>query len=215
MALNFQSYATLITKGFDPKEQIPFGPQFWINLPATSLGGPVDSDAKYITPNAAFDQLYQFSKQLEAQAAQYAGLAADAYRRTTQFNSGYQLELSMQGILDYNTMQIPFYKRGIKQLIFAMISVYNIYNSEKNIQVRDIDVIIPQIKVKQNILQQWQVWQKQLQAGIISKEQIIRQKYPEMDEEEIQKKINSSQQGQGESTDEVGTKQSSVEDSSR
>ena len=85
------------------------------------MGSAAPSDAKYISPNANFVALYQFSNQLEAQAANYAGLAADVYRQSKQFSSGYQLELSMEQIIDYNILQVPFYNKSIIQLLQLII----------------------------------------------------------------------------------------------
>ena len=55
------------------------------------MQGAISSDAKYISPDANFDSLFEFTKELESQAAEYAGLAVEAYRKTTTATSGYQM----------------------------------------------------------------------------------------------------------------------------
>ena len=98
--------------------------------------------------------MYAASKQYQAQAAQYAGLAADAYRKAQQFNSGYQLQLSMQSLIDFNQQQIPFYQRNIKQLVKLIIKQNNLNNNYVINQNVDVNIIISNIKVKINIIQQ-------------------------------------------------------------
>ncbi len=150
VALAFQAYATLVTIGFQKNKQVQFGPQYWINLPSQNMQGAISSDAKYISPDANFDSLFEFTKQLQSQAAEYAGLAQEAYRKTTTATSGYQMQLAMQSVITYNKLQIPFYQRGIKQLIQLMIDVYNLQNNEYIINSNKVSVVIDQPSVKIN-----------------------------------------------------------------
>jgi len=38
-------------------------------------------------------------------AAEYAGLSAEAFKRSVQYNSGYQMAIAKTALIDYNNMQ--------------------------------------------------------------------------------------------------------------
>ena len=114
------------------------------------MQGAISSDAKYISPDANFDSLFEFTKELESQAAEYAGLAVEAYRKTTTATSGYQMQLAMESVISYNKLQIPFYQRSIKQLLQLMIDVYNLQNNQYVINSNKVSVVIEQPSVKIN-----------------------------------------------------------------
>jgi len=49
------------------------------------------SDAKYLTPQANFTAMADYNDSIETQAAQYANLSADAYKKSATYSSGYQM----------------------------------------------------------------------------------------------------------------------------
>lgn len=183
-ALVYQAIATMITKGLDPKVQIPFGPMTWINLPSNNSITNAQSDAKYITPDANFQSLYAYSEQLQLQATLYAGLSIDAYKKAATYSSGYQLELSKLQVIDYNKQQIRIYTNAFTTLMNMTIDTINLYTQYiLPYDTINIDISLPKTYI--NATQQWQLWQKELEHNIISQLDIMKTRYPNLNQQQI------------------------------
>lgn len=182
-ALAYQAIATMITKGLDPKSVIPFGPTTWINLPSNGIS---ETDAKYITPGTDFQSMFTYSEDILTQATAYVGISAQSYKKTSQYASGYALQLAKVNVNNYNTMQIPTYTKALAQLINMTIDTINIYTSYNinttNAQYR-IKIELPQTML--SYAQKLDNWKKQLQLGIISMQQILRDKNPDWSQQQL------------------------------
>ena len=186
VALLYQSYSTLVTKGLGKTQNMPFGPQQTLNLPVNTVGAD-QSDAKYINPNTNFDALYKFTDMLQETAVVYAGLSADAYKNTSQFQSGWQLQLSKLDIINQNKMEQAFYKQSIIDLVKMSAQVFSYNDPQK--QFKDnlkIYVDFAQITVKNNPKQMWQVWQKQLSHNVINQIDLIKLNNPDLSDTDAQ-----------------------------
>ena len=74
-------------------------------------------DIKFVTPDPKLDQMYAFSKQILESVSNQMGLSYEATKKTQTFNSGYQLELSMQSVINANKMERIYYRQPIIDLI--------------------------------------------------------------------------------------------------
>ncbi len=180
VALLYQSYSTLVTKGLGKIQNMAFGPQQVLDLPTNPVGND-QSDAKYISPNTNFDALYKFTDMLQQTAIVYAGLSSDAYKNTAQFQSGWQLELAKLDIINQNRLEQPFYRQSIIELIKMACTVYS-YNDPEHQFKADLRLVIDfaELKIKNNPTDDWFVWQKELQHNIISEVDIIMIKNPDL-----------------------------------
>lgn len=179
VALFYQSTSTLVTKGIALDKDMPFGPRHTIHLPQVTSNE--QTDAKYITPDTNFEALYRFTDMLQQMAVVYAGLSSDAYKNTSQFQSGWHLELAKLDIINQNKMEQPFYKTSIVDLVKAICFVWT--ESDPNTSFKDnVDVTVDfaQLKVKDNLLEQWQIWQKELQHNIISQVDLLIKTNPDL-----------------------------------
>lgn len=186
LAIAYQSYATMITIGMPQNQQIPFGPQFWINIPKGNTGINQNVDAKFITPDANFQALYAYSNQLLEQAAIYAGLSADAYKRNASYNSGYQLAISKNQLFDYNRLQMPMFNMQLTKLVNTVIDTWNIYDPNSSINNNNISIYIPQLSVLQSNEELNKQYDWELQHNIINIIDIMKVKYPQMQQNELQ-----------------------------
>lgn len=176
LAVLYQSYSTLVLTNTNISIQdIPHGPSHCIPLKNNGLDS-ASPDAKYITPDTKFSDIKIFIDDFQAHAVQYAGLSAQAYKKTA-FTSGYQMQLAMAQIISKNTSQIPFYNMAIKDICKMIIDTWNIYDDASSIAVGEISVQFAKIQISKDPLEQWSVWQKELANGIISPIDIIMQKY--------------------------------------
>lgn len=195
VALLYQSYSTLVTKGLSTDANIPFGPQQVLSLPTNPLVGGDQSDAKYISPDTNFDALYKFTDMLQEMAVVYAGLSSDAYKNTSQFQSGWQLELSKLDIINQNKMEQPFYRQSIIELVKMMCKVFS-YNDPQKQFKQNLRIIIDfaQLKIKNNPADDWLVWQKQLMHNIITQIDIIKIKNPDLTDTQAEQLYNKNKE---------------------
>lgn len=191
-ALAYQSYATLVTTGMPKDSVIDFGPQFWIDLPSTTLGMNQTYDAKYITPDADFNSLYTYSEQLLNQACTYVGLSADSFRRTAQFSSGFQLQLAKNDLIKYNEMQIPMFESGLKQLIDLMITTFNMFDDQYTLSSNAFTVQIPKLQVLESPAQYQSRIDWQLSKNIINIYDVMMYKYHNYTLDDIKQKYEQN-----------------------
>ena len=180
-ALAYQAIATMITKGLDPKAVVPFGPSTWINLPQSM--GTGQADAKYITPGTDFASMYQFTDQILSQAAAYAGMSAQSFKKASQYASGYALQLSRIDVLDFNSQQIEMYTNRLSTLISMIIDTINIYTDYNITSDYSVNISLPETKITYS--EKLSIWKQQLDLGITTMQNILAQKYPNMSQQEI------------------------------
>lgn len=196
LALAYQATATMVSIGMDKQFKIQFGPQNFINIPvdsATYNQNGQQYDIKYINPNTNFDALYKYSQDIENQLASYAGINAQSYRNATNYSSGWHFELSRQDIINQNIMQKPFYNSGLKKLIKCICDTINIYSNLYQMPQNVITQIdFAELSVKSNPLEQWQIWQKELQYNIKTIKDILKESNKDLTEKDIEKIIQDN-----------------------
>lgn len=199
ISLAYQAVSTLVTKGIPVNTTIPFGPMYWLDLPKSNGTSVQQSDAKYINPDTDFDSLFKSADYIQSQVAQYANMSLQAYRKASQFSSGYAMQISKSALFDYNKLQIPMFSNAISKLFKIIIDTINIYTNNiiPNIPVV---VVIPQPKTMYTQQQIRQQYDWQIEKGIITVIDILKQKYPQYTIQEIEllysnnKSIESDQQ---------------------
>ncbi|MBT3303214.1 MAG: hypothetical protein HN952_06260 [Candidatus Cloacimonetes bacterium] len=135
----FQAFSTLVTVGIDETASIPFGASYNLKLPFDPAETKTP-DAKYITPNPKLKEVWEVINNIILGAAQSVGISADSYLKVnSSFNSGYQLKLSKQDIINRTMGERPFYRPKIKDLINLMLELYT-QNSDKNFTNAQITV---------------------------------------------------------------------------
>lgn len=192
MALMYQALATMITKGLPKDQKIPFGPMYWLNLPANNTGIPDESDAKFITPDANFQALYTYSQQLLSAAAEYAGLSAEAFKRSVQYNSGYQMAIAKTALIDYNNMQKDLFVGSMEQLFKIIIDTFNLYNEDYNLSNLPVSIDIPEPAILYNDSELQAQYEWQLTHNIITQLDLIKEKYSNITDEEAIKKYEQN-----------------------
>lgn len=192
MALMYQALATMITKGVPKDQKIPFGPMYWLNLPTNSTGLQDNVDAKYITPDANFQALYAYSQQLLSAAAEYAGLSVEAFKRSVQYNSGYQMAIAKTALIDYNNMQREMFINNMEQLFKVIIDTFNIYDTNFNITNIPVSINIPEPAILYNDSELQAQYEWQLTHNIITQLDLIKEKYSNITDEEAIKKYEQN-----------------------
>lgn len=187
-AIAYQAIATMVTKGLDPKAVVPFGPSTWIDLPQNM--GQGQSDAKYITPGTDFDSMRKFSQNILQQSSALMGLSAQSYKKAQSFASGYALQLSKTDVLDYNAMQIQMYTNRLSQLIYIIADTIQIYTDFTVSPQNTIMIKLPQTKVSYS--EKLSTWKQQLDLGLITMYDIFKQKYPNISQQQLYQKVNTT-----------------------
>ncbi len=131
LMLAYQAFSTLVATGISEEDNISFGPQFSLKLPFDPAETKTP-DAKYITPNPKLNDVWKVINDIVLNTAQSMGLSAEAYQRAaSQFNSGYQLKLSKQDIINKTKQDRAYYRPRIIELCGLMQQLYT-WNGAKN-----------------------------------------------------------------------------------
>lgn len=189
LMVDYQTFSTLVTTGIDVPVPLYVGPQFHINLTRKSYSTTdIQPDAKYITPEAKINEVWQIICDKAVKCAKRMGLSAQAY--TTQasaenYNSGYQLKLSKIDVINKNLLQQPLYIQAIEKLIKVLLITSNIYK-HTHFDVDNLDIRInlykPQIELSPAEVEQ--VRALKISNGTWSPIRSLMEDYPDLSYEE-------------------------------
>jgi hypothetical protein len=125
LALDFQSFSTLVTKGIPNTPDIITGATRRIDLPGGSLGAQSDSNAFYITPDAKLQEVGNRIDAKKISIAKDNGLSADAFNQdSSKISSGYQLRLTQKQIEENNALKKLIYREPLLDYIELMMACY-------------------------------------------------------------------------------------------
>ena len=175
LALDFQTFSTLVTSGLNSSEPLTVGLQRRIDLPVNAQDGNAQGSAEYITPNPKLTEVAQIIESRKIEIARQNGLSAEAYNRdTSNYTSGYQLRLSKQDVLNDNELKKEIYKPSVIQLVHNMLDCYS-FNSTGTIFAPDIEITVefPPVKFETSQTEQRQLDIIDLSNGLRSRTEII------------------------------------------
>jgi hypothetical protein len=128
IAIDFQSFSTLVTKGLPDIAVIPVGVTRRLNLPSNSMG-EITSDAAYITPDAKLETVWKIIQESIKWFAGAMGISAESIDQGSNFSSGFQLILSKQGVIDRNVDKQDLYREPTRDLAQLIMDTNTIYGS--------------------------------------------------------------------------------------
>ncbi|MDY0218990.1 MAG: phage portal protein [Candidatus Cloacimonas acidaminovorans] len=195
----YQTFSTLVTTGIDTPVPLYVGPQFHINLSRKSYStSDIQPDAKYITPEAKINEVWQIICDKAVKCAKRMGLSAQAYTTRASaesYNSGYQLKLSKIDIINKNILQQPLYIQAIEKLIKVLLITSNIYK-HTHFDVDNLDIRInlykPQIELSPAEVEQ--VRALKISNGTWSPIRSLMEDYPDLSYEEAKELYSDIQE---------------------
>lgn len=195
LALDYQSFSTMVTLGRNEKDPLQLGVTRVLNL-QTDPNSTTPPAAYYITPDAKLEAVSNIIQNKGINAAKAAGLSAESFTRdNSNVNSGYQLRLSKQDILDDNELKKEFYREPLRGLVHNITDCYTYNNSSVQFP-SDIGIMIEfgTIAFDTNPIEVEQVRSLKLANKTISRIDIIMEDNPDLSREEaieIAKRIDS------------------------
>ena len=102
--------------------------------------GDKQAKAEYITPDPKLTKIWEIINEVKLQTARSMGISSES-SKDVQYESGYKLKLSKQGVVNFNIQQRNYYRPSIKTLIRLMMHVWNNGSTSKQFPNPD-DVIV-------------------------------------------------------------------------
>ena len=108
VALDFQSFSTLVTSGLNSDESLKTGIKRRLDIPPPSItDGDSKPEAYFITPDAKLSEVSAAIEKKRINAAKESHLSAEAFNQdTSKVSSGYQLRLSERQLEEHNNLLI-------------------------------------------------------------------------------------------------------------
>lgn len=132
LAIDFQTFSTLVTSGLNSSDPLNIGIQRRIDLPVNAVSGEAQGSADYITPSPMLTEVVDIITKRKVDLARQNGLSAESFNRdSSNFNSGYQLRLSKQDVLNDNELKKEQNRPSYIQLIQNILDCYS-FNSDSS-----------------------------------------------------------------------------------
>jgi len=189
IALDYQSFSTMVTRGLDSDKEVRIGVTRRIDLPDKNSGSGMESDAQayYITPDAKLSEVSDIITKKRISAANEHFLSADAFTQdTSKVNSGYQLRLSERQLEEHSNLKKEIYRPEIIKLIKWIIRCYNKSSSGTTMipETAPISITYADRKFASNPVEVTSVQITKIQAGLISLADAIRENNPDLTQEQ-------------------------------
>ncbi|MBT6045388.1 MAG: phage portal protein [Candidatus Scalindua sp.] len=180
MLLAYQAFSVFITSGLDEEVAFTLSPDTYINLPynVTQDNQP---KAEFITPDARLDEYWRVINDMIVDAAQSMGLSVVSYKRdASTFNSGYQLKLSKQDVIDRAKRNRVLYTRSIHELLTLIVKTHNLY--ESNVFADNIEFVVdfPEFVIDANPRETADVDGMKLGMGLTSRVLLLMRDNPDL-----------------------------------
>lgn len=167
-----QSHAILAVTDADGLTAIKTGQKSFVNL-ASSMGSGKQAKIEYINSNVDIDRLFSTIKSLVEFFANSMGISASVYNNSqADFSSGYQLKLSMSGVIDSVNERIPFYQKSTQDLVRLIAKIYS-YNSQDTFDNYEIYTKIKPLKIEMSEGEKIDTYLKKITLGTISPVEIL------------------------------------------
>ena len=187
--LAHQAFSILVTKGLDEDKNFTLAPNAYINLPYDPTHDKTP-DASYLTPDAKLDSYWTIINDMIVDTAQSVGLSVESYKRdSTSFNSGYQLKLSRQSVIDRAKVNQMGYKTAIDKLLRLITKMYNTYQG--NLFAPDIPFLIDfdELVSDSDPKDELEIAEKQLALGLTSRVEILMKSNKDLTREQALTKL--------------------------
>jgi len=185
LALDFQSFSTLIVTGYESGKDIKVGITRRIDFDSGDYGNATTPDAKYITPDAKLDTVAQIINARKVTLAKQFGLSESAFNHdTASINSGYQLRLSKQGVITRNNLKQEIYRKPIIDLVKNATICYTKNTAFRFPEDIKIDVNFGKIVFDSNPIETVALQQQKIMSGMMSLADAIRENNPMFTQEE-------------------------------
>lgn len=168
MGVDFQSFATMVTEGFPENKSITRGVSRFINIARSLTDGTAMGRAYYINPGVNLKQIWDIINENISLVASMLGVSADFVKGGSNYTSGYQLRLSMTGIVDHNQDKRSIYIEPLRELVQIMMDCKRIYGMVNLPQDADIMIDYADVQVTPNQMEQEQIRTIKLANGTMS-----------------------------------------------
>jgi hypothetical protein len=182
----YQSYSTLVFSNarVDSTKNMPFGPQFLVEV--ESLDGAIPASADYKNPSAPIEVTWKIIKEYKQMVAESVGISSEG-SDNGQYESGYKLKLSKQDILNYNKQKRSYFTPSVKKLIYLMMETWNL--SDEKTQYPEPKEIIVKLDYSEPVFEQDPLEKQQVrvlktQEGTWSPIRSLMADNPDLNEEE-------------------------------
>jgi hypothetical protein len=186
LALDYQSFSTLVEKGVQSTKDTIAGITRKIYLPAEGFEGGTGAQAYYITPDAKLTEVSEIIQAKKIGIAKESGLSADSFNQdASKISSGYQLRLTQKQVEENNDLKKEMFRQPLTQLIKNIIACYNISNTQNQFP-GDIDIYFNYIDKKSvsNPIEAATLQITRINAGLMSLADAIRENNPSLSQEE-------------------------------
>lgn len=187
LALDYQAYATMWTKGWPEGKDLIVGLSRHISLPSDDNAG---AGAGYINPSTDLRQIWEIINSNIEMTAALLGISVDATKSGSQFSSGYQLKLSMQGVQDYNNDKNAIYRESLRDLAQLICACTDIYSTKVKLpHDLEFSVEFADIPIDENPLEVEQINSMRLTQKTTDRAEILIQRNPDMTRDEAEERI--------------------------
>ncbi len=190
IGMDYQSFSTMVTIGMKDEESLPVGVTRRINIPRAGGGGMADGDVKYITPDAKLEAVWKIIQEQIQWFGSLMGINVEAIGGQRQYNSGFQLKLAKQGVIDRNNSKKAFYMQPTRDIIQLLMECASHYGNEHYPDNPNITIIFAEIQVESDPLQDRQVDTIDIANGVDDAFTIIKRRYPDMSDEDIKEHLD-------------------------
>ena len=168
MGIDFQSFATMVTEGMPESQVITSNVSRFLNIPKDKITGTLQGKAYYINPGVNLNSIWQVINDQISLAAALLGISTDFIRGGANYSSGYQLRLSMTGVIDHNQAKRSVYRESIRELVQLIMDCKRIYGKVNLPTDADINIDYADVQVTPNQMELEQIRTLKLANGTMS-----------------------------------------------
>ncbi len=184
IAMDYQSFSTLVTAGMSDTSVIPIGVTRRINIPTDPITGSTVGSANYITPDAKLAEVWNIIQESIVWYAGIMGISVDSFSKASTFSSGYQLKLAKSGIMERNKNKQDLYIESIRDIIDLALQCERIYGTLNFPENPDITIRYGEITLETSPLETQQIIASKMANGVIDIIGAIMLDNPDMTEQE-------------------------------
>jgi len=189
IAMDYQSFSTMVTSGMNETSVIPIGVTRRINVPIDQTTGEVIGDVKYITPAAQLETVWKIIQESIIWFAGIMGISVESISQGSNFSSGFQLKLSKMGVIDHNNDKQDLYRESVRDLVQLVMDTVSIYGDVKFPADANINIDFKDITVETDPLETEQIHAAKMANGTMDAVMALMEDNPDLTEEEAKAKI--------------------------
>jgi hypothetical protein len=187
IAIDFQSFSTMVTEGMDSSSSIPIGVTRRLNIPRDGTDPSTSAGkAYYITPDAKLLEVWQIIRESIIWFAGTMGISSESISNGSDFSSGFQLKLSKQGVIDRNKDKQDLYRESVRDLCQLVLDTETIYGVNSYPADTQINIDFADIAVAVDPLEQEQIRAMKMSNGTMDSVMALLEDNPDLTEEEAE-----------------------------